>query len=301
MSYREITTSQAKFRFIYRVAGEMGWKRDLPVNFDAAFIEVMHAQPEPDPDKRWQKYIDFMETDPELANLRARVKENGARVYFGDLADSGLFSASADTAAMFFQGVAGIGLWWQSLRRRPASAKKNLWSRVVLFLGGVWLLAGAVELLGFLVIRFPGQVWRRGGRAAWAETLARLSNLHPEKPLVFLRNLILAEKIWEAVELEKKKVRMRSPRMVRRGLPQAVRKPFFVLDFHFGHAGLLPMLAWHRRHRRWFFRLYRPFIASLRADPVQMDYLTRLTSVRWQGSHWGLIHSFRVDALDSAT
>lgn len=285
MAYQELTTPDATFRFLYRIEGEEGWRRDLPPEFDAVFIEVMHARPVADRDQRLAAYIHFLETSSDLSILRSRVKENRSRVYFGDVADHPFFSVGHDTGILVVQGLLGLGLWFRG--GRFLLARKRLrhfgWRVLITVLAGVWLMAGLLELAGYGFIRAPGKIAASGIKGTWLSVTNRLSNLHPEKPLVFFRNLVMAEKILEMAQLEKK---------------ESGKKPHIVLDFHYGHAGILHMLRWRPALRRFALRVHQPFLQPLLADPVQADYVARLISVRWSGSDWRQERSFKVDPLE---
>ncbi len=194
----------------------------------------------------------------------------------------------------------------------------------VLFLLALWLLSSAIEVLGFFLVNVAGNTAQKGFLKAVREAIAAASNLHPEKTVVFLRNLVLTEKAWEIAELENKKgERFKTViPLARRSLgeggsevvyPERCRSeesrfeskkkfsnqvPTIILDLHFGHAGIAKMLRWPPRLRQLILKLYKPFIKPILNNPIQRDYLARLTSVSWQSDHWHLERNYLVDTLE---
>jgi len=157
--------------------------------------------------------------------------------------------------------------------------KKESFGGFTLLVVSFWLLSSIFEFIGLFLVKFIGNVTRNGPLKAIQKSVSAVSNLHPEKTVVFFRNLVMAEKAWEIAEMNKKK------------------KPLIILDFHFGHVGILRMLKWRRKKRRAILKLYCPLVKGIVNDPVQADYLARLISVYWDGGQWQLERSFLVESL----
>jgi len=141
-----------------------------------------------------------------------------------------------------------------------------------------------------------GNTAKRGFLTGVRDTIAEASNLHPEKTVVYLRNLVLAEKAWEVVDLETRKRKKRIAYQKSRAASPS--KPVILLDFHFGHVGILKMLKWDSAKRLSLLRLYKPFVKDILKNDVRRDYLARLISVSWDGKKWQAQRNFLVDALE---
>jgi hypothetical protein len=286
MSYSELKTPTANFRLLHQLEGRKTPSQDLPKNFDAVLVEMVHQPPIKDLEKRIEVYIRGLESNPDLKSLVKKVKEVRARVWFGDLAESPSLSSLRDLDLMVVEFLAGLYVLSRGvgfLFRKKDKQLKGVPLRVLGLIGaGLWLLSSIVEVLGVFLVRAVGNTAKKGPLKAIRGAIAEASNLHPEKTVVFFRNLVLAEKAWEIVEIEKKKI----------------GKPLVVLDFHFGHAGLLKMIKKKPETRRVLLYLYRPFIKDILRDSVRRDYLARLISVSWDGQNWQLEQNYLVDSLE---
>jgi len=303
MSYTEVETAKATFRLLHGLAGKKSSNLDFPAKFEAALVEMVHQPPIEDIDQRIQAYVAGLENHPDLKILTEKIKESRARVYFGDLAESPSLSTVRDLDLMVIEFMAGLlvlgqGINWllgkkkrnscqtgKKSTKRAGIVKRNslIISGLTLIALGTWLLSSVVEILGIFLVQAVGNTAKRGLLTGIRETIAQASNLHPEKTVVYLRNLVLAEKAGEAAELESK----------------GHRRPLILLDFHFGHAGLVRILKWKPAKRQALLRLYRPFIKDILKDPVRRDYLERLTSVFWDGKSWQLERNYLVDSLEA--
>ncbi|MBN1263573.1 MAG: hypothetical protein JW991_04430 [Candidatus Pacebacteria bacterium] len=294
MSYSEIETPQIRFRILHRLEGKDVLPRDLPAQFDAVLIELVHCQPIADPEQRLKAYLAGLENSSDFDRLLARVKKNGAKLFFGDLAEHEIISSRQDLSLMLLELWVGLAFWGRMLfflfplkdeKRRRRIKKRFLKGAAFGFLG-LWFLSGIFELLGFFLVSVAGNTSKKGFLKAVREAIAASANLHPEKTVVFLRNLVLAEKAWEI----KKTIQDQ------KGIGR--KKPLILLDFHFGHAGIIKMLAWSQEMRLALLRAYQPLMKKMLFDPVQRDYFSRLTSASWHQDHWRQERSYLVDSLE---
>lgn len=323
MSYTEIKTSQATFRLLHRLEGKQIFPTDLPENFAAVLIEMVHTRPIEDPNLRIQASLTGLEQIPDLSFLVKKIQKTNAQVYFGDLAENQLISNQRDLSLLFLELASGIVLFSLAVyslfrkKKKNESGEKNIIPKgadlqpdskgieskrhpelvsgsrrkerpsfliniLFLFILALWFLSSAVEILGLFLVNVAGNTAKKGFLKAVRDSVAIVSNLHPEKTVVFLRNLVLAEKAWEIAILENKKG----------------EKPTIILDLHFGHAGIAKMLRWPPRLRQLILKLYKPFIRAILKNPVQRDYFARLTSVSWQSDHWHLERNYLADSLE---
>lgn len=287
MSYSEVKTLKAKFRILHRLEGKKILPGDLPKDFDGVLVEMVHTKPIEDSGQRAEAYVAGLEEIKDLSLLVEKVKKNKAKIFFGDLAENKVISSQRDLNLMLLEFLAGLVLISESLvsllgRRKKQGRAWFLWPFSLILLG-FWLISSVFEILGIILVQLPGNVAKKGLLQAVRETVAKAGNVHPEKSVVFLRNLVLAEKAWEMAKTEAKRD----------------SKPLFVLDLHFGHAGIAEMLSWSPRFRRALLRLYRPFMKPILKDPVQRDYLARLISVSWNDKGWQVEKNFLVDNLEA--
>jgi hypothetical protein len=287
MSYTEVKIHQATFRILHRYEGKGILRPDLPRDFAAVLVEMVHTKPIADPDRRAEAFISGLQEIKDFSLLVERVKENKARVYFGDLAESEAIASSRDLDLMALELTTGLVMLGRGMRFLFPGSKKNRKKRyalkgIALLFTSLWFLSSSFEVLGFFLVNVAGNTGKKGFLKAIRETIGKASNLHPEKMVVFLRNLVLAEKAWEIASLEGKRV----------------EKPLIVLDLHFGHAGIGKMLKWPVGLRVFLLKLYRPFIKAILADRVQRDYFTRLISVYWNKGSWQQERNYEVDSLE---
>lgn len=286
MSYSEIKTPKAIFRLLHQQVGKNISGRDWPRKTDAVLVEMVQDPPVENLDQRVQAYIEEIEDNPSFEHLAKKAKKGKVRVCFGDLAESSCISNLRDRDLMILELVVGLLAVLSGLKlinRRSKETRRNpfFWG-LVLLASGLWLLSSFLEILGVFLARAIGNTSKEGFLKAIRESMAHVSSIHPEKTVVFLRNLVIAEKAWELADLLAKKDHL----------------PVIVLDFHFGHAGLLKMLNWGSGTRKALLHLHRPFIKDILKDPVRRDYLARLIVVRWQNEQWEVERNYLVDSLE---
>ncbi|MFC1790507.1 hypothetical protein ACFLZP_03430 [Patescibacteria group bacterium] len=331
MSYTEVKTDQATFRILHRLEGKPVLKADLPRSFEALLVEMVHQDPIKDPEKRVAAYVGGLSQIPDLALPVERVKKNKARVYFGDLAENQLISSNRDLNLMLVEFLAGLVIISAGLKsflgklngsnnhkdsqddKKAKRKKNNFFLPLGLILLGFWLLSSVFEILGFFLVNVAGSTTKKGFLKAVQQTVREATTWHPEKTVVFLRNLLFAEKAWEVAELESgsllqggRRSLLQGGRAKRGGTSGSLEvrsasknsPPLIVIDVHFGHAGIEKMLSWTPQVRQIFLQAYRPFLKKILNDPIQKDYLARLISVSWQKDHWQVERNYLVDSLE---
>lgn len=279
MSYSELKTSRGVFRLLHRLEGKGVFERDIPEKFDGVLVEMVHNPAVADSDKRAEIFVEGLEGNPDLKVLKERVKENKARIWFGDLAESKSLSSLRDVDLMLGEVLAGLLFLGRGFSFWRKKEKKRGLRALGWTIGALWLLSSVVEIAGGFLVKVAGNTVRRGPLKAVGEAIAWASVLHPEKTVVFLRNLVMAQKTWEVAGLEKGE------------------KPLVLLDFHFGHVGLLKMLKWKPETRLALLRAYKPFAKDIFENKTQKDYLARLISVYWDEGKWVVERNFLVESL----
>jgi len=281
MSYTELKTSQATFRLLHRSEGGKSFVKDWPAKVDAVIPELVHRRPIEDLEKRFESYVVELEENPQFQTLVQGAKKEKFRICFADLAESQSLASGRDHRSILVETFAGFLAVGRLLKLLPSKSKSKRLKFFGWTLSLFWFLSSVAEVLGMVLARTAGNTAKKGPLRAIQETIAQASLIHPEKKVVFWRNLVIAEKVWELVSLMSKKD----------------HRPTIVLDFHFGHAGLLKMIGFRPEIRQTMLRLYRPLVKDILIDPARRDYLNRLMIIYFGEQKWQLERTFLAKSL----
>jgi len=297
MAYFSVNTSEANFRIILERHDIPPNREEVRGNWDGVFEEWIFGYSETPPEKRAEAITDVAQNflNGDLIPVYPSVKEGKTSLFFGDLSYNPRFDR--DSINRREKGiVGGIGMMaaasWlrkigKNLGEKDRMSRRDFLKKSsaigILGVSG-WLLSSFYNLwlCDLIVPAQKGDLGREITTKVVKEAVATTSHFHPEETEIFLRNLVMAEKL----------------EFLGKMLHGEKERPVSILSvFGAAHAGIGDMIKWGEGIRHFILSLYAPFLPDIFQEPRQLRELCRLTEVGMIGNRLGVRRDVLLPAL----